>query len=93
MKDMNQSFQHSTQLGKDERCIELRRTLGVEGYGVFMMLLELVAESPDHTFVCDYNLIGYNIRCDASVVKKVVEDFRLFELTDDGKRFRSIDII
>lgn len=37
----------------------------------------------------DYNMIAFDLRVDAAIVKSVVEDFGLFTFTDDGKCFYS----
>jgi len=53
------------------------------------MILERMRDSKDYMCVKDYNIIAFDLREDASLVKSVVEDFGLFEFSDDGKHFYS----
>lgn len=59
------------------------------GYGVFFMILERLRESTNYMSVKDYNVIAFDLREDASLIKSVIEDFGLFVFTDDGKYFYS----
>lgn len=53
------------------------------------MLLERLREEADYMSVKDYNMIAFDLREDAGLVKSVVEDFGLFAFTDDRKCFYS----
>jgi hypothetical protein len=59
------------------------------GYGVFFMILERLREEPSYMSVKDYNMIAFDLREDASLIKSVIEDFGLFVFTEDGKYFYS----
>ena len=63
--------------------------LGAEGYGIYFMLLERMREDANYMSVKDYNMIAFDLRVDASKVKKVVEGFGLFAFTEDGECFYS----
>ena len=63
--------------------------LGTEGYGIYFMILERLREEPDYTSVKDYNVLAFDLRVGTDKVKSVVEDFGLFDFTDDCKRFYS----
>ena len=60
-----------------------------EGYGLFWALVEKLRESTDYKLSKDYNLIAYDLRVDAGIIKSIVEDFGLFVFTEDGKYFYS----
>ena len=62
---------------------------GAAGYGVYFMILERLREEADYMSAKDYNMIAFDLRVDAAIVKSVVEDFGLFTFTDDGKCFYS----
>jgi hypothetical protein len=62
---------------------------GLSGYGAFWCLIERLAQESDHTQFINYNMLAYDLRCDAALIKSVVEDFGLFTFTEDGKRFYS----
>lgn len=53
------------------------------------MILERLREEPEYMSVKDYNMIAFDLREDASLIKSVIEDFGLFVFTDDGKYFYS----
>ncbi len=86
---MNNYFSHDSNARNSDRLIPLRAKHGAGGYGVYFMLLERLREEPTYTSVKDYNMLAFDLRVDAALVKSVVEDFGLFTFTEDGKRFYS----
>lgn len=82
-------FSHDSSARNDEKIIRLRMKHGPAGYGVYFMILERLREETDYMSVKDYNVIAFDLRVDASLIKSVVEDFGLFVFTDDGKYFYS----
>lgn len=83
------NFTHDSNARHDEKIINLRMRHGAAGYGVFFMILERLREENNYMSVKDYNMIAFDLRVDAAMVKSVVEDFGLFVFTDDGKYFYS----
>lgn len=86
---MNNYFSHDSNARNSEKLIKVRMALGAEGYGIYFMILERLREETNYMSVKDYNIIAFDLRVDASSVKKVVEDFGLFVFTEDGKYFYS----
>lgn len=86
---MNNYFPHDSNARNSDRLIPLRAKHGAEGYGVYFMLLERLREEPTYASVKDYNMLAFDLRVDAALVKDVVENFGLFTFTDDGKCFYS----
>lgn len=82
-------FSHDFNARNDEKIIRLRMDLGAEGYGIYFMLLERLRENKDYTSSRDYEIIAFDLRVDANKIKKVVEDYDLFVLTEDGEHFYS----
>lgn len=82
-------FSHDSNARNDEKLVRLRMRHGAAGYGVYFMLLERLREEADYMSAKDYNMIAFDLRVDAAIVKSVVEDFGLFIFTDDGKCFYS----
>lgn len=82
-------FSHDSNARNDEKLVRLRMKQGAAGYGVYFMILERLREEADYMSVKDYNMIAFDLRVDAAIVKSVVEDFGLFTFTDDGKCFYS----
>lgn len=82
-------FSHDSNARNDERILLLRMKHGAAGYGVYFMLLERMREASDYMSAKDYNMIAFDLRVDASLVKSVVEDFGLFAFVDGGECFYS----
>lgn len=82
-------FSHDSNARNDEKLIAVRMKLGVEGYGIYFMILERLLEATDYMSIKDYNIIAFDLRVSAEKVKSVIEDFGLFNFTDDGKKFFS----
>lgn len=62
---------------------------GAAGYGVYFMILERLRDDAEYLSVKDYNMVAFDLRADAGLIKSVVEDFGLFTFTDDGECFYS----
>lgn len=82
-------FPHDSNARNSDKIIKLRMRHKAAGYGVFFMILERLRESTNYMSVKDYNVIAFDLREDASLIKSVIEDFGLFVFTDDGKYFYS----
>lgn len=82
-------FSHDSNARNSDKLIRLRMKHKAAGYGVYFMILERLREEPGYMSVKDYNMIAFDLREDASLIKSVVEDFGLFAFTDDGKCFYS----
>lgn len=82
-------FSHDSNARNDAKLVNLRMKHGAAGYGVYFMILERMREEANYMSAKDYNMIAFDLRVDAAIVKSVVEDFGLFTFTDDGKCFYS----
>lgn len=82
-------FPHDSNARNSDKLIRLRMRHKAAGYGVYFMILERLREEPEYMSVKDYNMIAFDLREDASLIKSVVEDFGLFVFTEDGKYFYS----
>lgn len=82
-------FSHDSNARNSEKLLNVRMKYGAAGYGIYFMIIERLREEGDYTSVKDYNMIGFDLRVPASEVKAIVEDFGLFEFTDDGEGFYS----
>lgn len=82
-------FSHDSNARNDTKILNLRASLGAEGYGIYFMILERLRECSDYTSVTDYNAIAFDLRVSSENVKKVVEEFGLFSFSEDGARFYS----
>lgn len=82
-------FQHDDNARNDEKIIALRIKYDWKGYGLYWAIIEKLRESKCYKLSVDYNLLSYDLRCDAGIIKSIINDFGLFILTDDGKYFYS----
>lgn len=77
-------FPHDINARKDIKVIRMRMTLGAGAYECLQILYEMLAAEPSHTLPCDYEVIAYEEHLDAEILRRVVTDFDLFVVTDDG---------
>lgn len=89
MKTDTNYYIHDSNARNDEKLLRLRMRHKAAGYGVYFMLLEILREREGYMCTKDYNVIAFELREDAGLIKSVVEDFGLFSFTDDGKCFYS----
>lgn len=82
-------FPHESGARNDDKIIRLRMRHGAAGYGVYFMILERLRECSGYLSRADYEIIAYDIHEDAEMVRSVIEDYGLFELTDGGEMFFS----
>lgn len=88
-KELTSYFPHDSNARNSDKLINLRMRHKAAGYGVYFMILERLREEQNYMSVKDYNMIAFDLREDASLIKSVIEDFGLFVFTDDGKYFYS----
>jgi len=82
-------FYHPINLHRDERIIALRMKYGMEGYGLYLMLLERFGDFNNYMSIRNYDVIAFELHTNAEKVRSVIEDFKLFKFTEDGKYFYS----
>lgn len=82
-------FSHDANARNDEKIIALRIKHDWKGYGIFWAIIEKMRDSTSYQCIKDYNLIAFDLRVDAALIKSIVEEFGLFVFTEDGKYFYS----
>ncbi|MDR2293352.1 MAG: DUF4373 domain-containing protein [Prevotellaceae bacterium] len=92
MKQTNY-FSHDSNARNDDKIIAVRMKHGMEGYGVYFAIIERMRDSNDYFHVKDYNIIAFDLRVSNTLIKSIVEDFGLFQCTDDGSRFYSKSLL
>ena len=60
----------------------MRSKLGIESYGIFWAVLELLFKEENKLCIDDYDSLAYSLQCDADKLKAVIEDFDLFVIED-----------
>ena len=75
-------FNHDSTARNDYRIISMRAKLGMEAYGVFWAILELLFTEENKICMSQYDILAFVLQCDPSILKQVVEDFDLFVIED-----------
>jgi len=75
-------FLHQSNSFYDYKIIKMRSKLGMEGYGIFWAVLELLFTEENKLCIDDYEPLAYSLQCDADKLKAVIEDFDLFVVED-----------
>lgn len=80
-------------LPEQSEVVDLRMKLGWEGFGIYIGILCMLRVSAHGTLPTEYNKIGWQLHCPNDKVKAIINDFGLFTLTGDGKRFFNQDLM
>ena len=81
---MHNYFSHDSNARNDEKLVCLRMKHGAAGYGVYFMILERMRDEKNYKCARDYNMIAFDLRVDAGLVKSVVENFGLFQFEEEN---------
>ena len=76
-------FNHDSNSFTDIKIIKMRSKLGIESYGIFWALLELLFTEENKLCIDDYDTLAFGLQCDPAILKQVVEDFDLFVIEDN----------
>ena len=72
-----------------DNVLSMRISEGAAGYGIYVMLLELLRDSETRSLVANPKNLAFAINeSDVSLVERIVNDYGLFEVAPDGA-FRS----
>jgi hypothetical protein len=72
-------FPHYSMARNDRKVRRLRKELGVEGYGIFMMLLEILRDQPDLRYpMSDIDLLETEIGTSQAKIEAVIKGYELF---------------
>lgn len=79
-----QYFPHQYNAHDDEKLKRVIMDHGLGGYAVFFLLLEYLGQKEDRVLTQEfYKVLAWTYRVDAEVVRSVVEDYGLFEISDN----------
>lgn len=85
MKKEAYYFPHFSNARHDRKIRRLIKDLGIEGYGIYFMLLEILREQMDLRYpFADIDLLADEIGTSDSKVKVVVSNYDLFVLDNNG---------
>jgi hypothetical protein len=76
-------FNHDSTARNDYRIIKMRAKLGMEAYGIFWSVLEMLFTEENKLCIDDYDSLAFGLQCDPNILKQVIEDFDLFVIEDN----------
>lgn len=85
-------FRHSVNERTKANVMKLRRKHGAAGYGIYLMILERLAEDSSHVSELDYEVLAFDFHEDPALIRSVVEDFDLFEIDLEAETFAHEEI-
>ena len=81
-------FSHDCDARLNNKMLKLRATHGPAGYGIYWMLVERLRAEEGCCAEKNYTILSFDLHADEALIKSVVEDFGLFDISEDGKTFR-----
>lgn len=85
-------FPHDSNAKDDIKCVELIGDLGLEGYGVYWVLIETLREQPDYTYPIKLlPALARRFGSEPDMFQKVVRGYELF-VVEDEKIFFSVSL-
>jgi len=83
-------FSHDSNSKDDPKCVLLIEQLGLEGYGIFWILVETLRDQPEYKYPLSLiPAIARRYNTTAQKVESVVKAYNLFKCTDDEFFFSS----
>lgn len=77
-------FSHDSNARNDVKIIKLRRQLGMEGYGIYWALIEMLRDAPDNRLPIEsIDDIAFSINCSKEKVDAVIRGYDLFMILDE----------
>lgn len=77
-------FPHYSNARNDSKLLKLRRVLGVEGYGIYFMLLEILREQSDFKLpIKIVEELEYDLRVSKEKILSVITNFELFDVDSE----------
>ena len=79
-------FSHDSNARNDQRLIKIRMKYGMEGYGVYFGIIEILREKADYyLYKNEITTIAFDLRVDESVIEDIIYNYSLFII--DGKEY------
>lgn len=77
-------FRHDSNAKDDPKCVALIEQLGLEGYGIYWVLVEVLREQPDYTYpLALLPALARRYNTSAEKVKAVVVGYGLFKVREN----------
>lgn len=72
-------FPHDCNARNDQKILALRTDLGMKGYGIYFGIIEMLREANGYQIPSKINLLAFDLREDENDIKKVIENYDLFD--------------
>ena len=84
-------FPHDSNARNDQRLMKVRMKYGMEGYGIYFGIIEILREQSDYTLGTEqFDSIAFDLRVDVEKVKDIVlGEFVLFDYDSENDEFYS----
>lgn len=77
-------FSHDCNARNDVKILKLRRNLGMEGYGIYWAIIEMLREDPNYTLQTKYiDEIAFSLSVKSEILNSVINDYELFTIDDE----------
>ena len=84
-------FSHDSNARNDQRLLKIRMKHGMEGYGIYFAIVEMLREQQDYILTLpDIPCIAYDLRVEIGLIEEIVFNYDLFEVDDDKFYSRSL---
>lgn len=76
-------FSHDSNARNDLKMVKLRRVMGLEGYGIFWCIIEILRETNEYKLsISSLDDIAFDLGITVDKLKAVINDFELFSIED-----------
>jgi hypothetical protein len=77
-------FPHFSNARTDRKLLRVRKELGIEGYGIYFMLLEVLRDTPEYKYPLeDIDLLANEFDTSEPKVRTVICNYKLFEVDEN----------
>ena len=77
-------FPHFSNARNDRKILRIRKELGIEGYGIYFMLLEVLREQSEFKYpLDDLDLLADSFNTSEQKVRTVICNYKLFDIDDE----------
>ena len=84
-------FPHDSNARNDQRLIKIRMKYGMEGYGIYFGIIEILREQSDYyLYKNEIMTLAYDLRADDKMVTDIILNYNLFEIDGDTFHSRSL---
>jgi len=81
MEKQSYYFSHDSNARNDVKVIKLRRQLGLEGYGLYWCLIEMLRDAPENRLPIDaIDDIAFSLNINKEKIETVISNYGLFSV-------------